>query len=113
MVETDFLSFGNRFLLFRTSLLQMETVSETTLRSRINIPHPPPPLIFFEKNSEPPAPRLLIFGFSSLAPKKVEQFKTCFSIRNSMNSNEIDFFECFCFFRMLILNELVKTKQND
>ena len=42
-------------------------------------------------------PRLLIFGFSSLAPKKFEQCKTYLSIRNSIKSIEINFFECFRF----------------
>ena len=42
-------------------------------------------------------PSLLVFGFSSLAPKKFEQFKTYLGIRNSIKSNEIDFFECFRF----------------
>ena len=72
-----------------------------------------PPLIFFEKNPTPPLllgpppPRLLIFGFSSLPPKKFEQFKTYLSIRNSIKSNEIDFyvsfrFQCYfqCYFSM-------------
>ena len=46
----------------------------------------------------PPPPRLLlIFRFSSLARKKFEQCKTYLSIRNSIKSNEIDFFKCFRF----------------
>ena len=52
-----------------------------------------PPLNFFEKKNPTlllllGPPRLLIFGFSSLAPKKIEQFKTYLSTRNSIN--EID-----------------------
>ena len=62
-----------------------------------------PPLNFLEKNPTHPLllgpPRLLIFGFSSLAPKKIEQCKTYLSIRNSIKSNEIDFLECFRFQR--------------
>ena len=71
-----------------------------TLRSRKNAP---PPVIFFEKKIRPPplllGPPLplLIFGFSSLVPKAFEQCKTYLSIRNSIKSNEIYFFECFCF----------------
>ena len=67
----------------------------------------PPPLIFFQKkNPTPrspplpllgPPPRLLIFGFSNLAPKKFEQCKTYLSIRNSRKLKEIDFFQYFRF----------------
>ena len=60
-----------------------------------------PTAYFFGKKPRSPAvirtPRLLIFGFSSLAPKKIEQCKTYLSIRNSIKSNEIDFSECFRF----------------
>ena len=45
-----------------------------------------PRLVFLKKNPTPL--RLLIFGFSSLAPRKFEQCKTYY---------EIDFFECFRF----------------
>ena len=81
----------------------------STLRSRINAPSPLPPraFCFWKKNAIPSAPaipaaviktpRLLIFGFSSLAPKKFEQCKTYLSIQNSIKSNKIDFFECFRF----------------
>ena len=62
-------------------------------------------LFFFEKKSDqtPSSPlllgphRLLIFGFSCLAPKNIEQCKTYLSIRNSIKSNEIYFSECFRF----------------
>ena len=76
-----------------------------TLTSQINGPHP---AYFFLKKIL----FLVIFRFSSPAPKKFEQFKTYLSIRNSINSNEIDFFEYFLF-SGLLLNEFVKTKQND
>ena len=65
-----------------------------------------PPLIFLKKESAPPSPqapaviripRLLIFGFLSLASKTFKQGKTYLSIRNSVKSNEIDFSECFRF----------------
>ena len=54
---------------------------------------------FWKKNPTPPlllGPlRLLIFVFSSLAPKKFERCKTYLSIRNSTKSNEIDFSNVF------------------
>ena len=53
------------------------------------------PAYLFPNTPFTPPPRLLIFGFSSLAQKKFE--KTYLSIRNSRTSNEIDFFECFGF----------------
>ena len=64
----------------------------STLRSRINAP---PPRIFFEKKIRPPAvirtpslpsPRLLIFAFSSLAPKKFEHCQTSWEISNGKDS---------------------------
>ena len=81
-----------------------------TLECYFKIPNKRNPrLLFWKKKSDPnplssplllgppPSPRLLIFGFSSLAPKKFEHCKTYLSIRNSIKSNEIDFFECFRF----------------
>ena len=74
--------------------------------SKVPNKRPPPPLrLFFKTKSDPPAvirtppphPGLVIFGFSSLAPKKFGQCKTYLNIRNSIKSNEIDFFECFHF----------------
>ena len=56
---------------------------------------PLPPLFFWKKNLTPSP--LLIFGFSNLTPKKFELCKTYLSIRNSINSNEIDFSECLRF----------------
>ena len=60
------------------------------------------PRIFFEKrNRTPPLllgpPRLIIFGFSGLAPKKFEQCKTYLSILNSIKSSEIYFLNVFVF----------------
>ena len=74
----------------------------TKCYSEVPNKRPPPPLMFFEKKIRPHSfllgrLRLLIFGFSSLAPKQFEQCKTYLSIRNSIKSNEIDFFECFRF----------------
>ena len=95
----------------------------STLRSRINAPSPLPPraFCFWKKNAIPSAPaipaaviktpRLLIFGFSSLAPKKFEQCKTYLSIQNPIKIEQNRFFRMFSF-SMLFLNELVKTKQN-
>ena len=78
--------------------------------SYFKVPNKCPPPAYFsgEKKIDPPSPpavirtpRLLIFGFSRLASKKIEQCKTYLSIQNSIKSSEIDFFECFrfqCFF---------------
>ena len=69
-------------------------ITEITVSVVLTPPRSLPPLIYFRTPPSPP-PRLLIFGFSSLAQKKFE--KTYLSIRNSRTSNEIDFFECFGF----------------
>ena len=93
----------SHFCLSPPHLLKVDVICGSPLNAYSKVPNkrPPPPFIFFEKKIQPPAVikslRLLIFGFSSLASKKIEQCKTYLSIRNSTKSNEIDFSECFHF----------------
>ena len=97
---------------------KQEIKANFTLRSRTNAhlpsntpaPTPVTRLLFKKKIRSSPSsssplllglPCSLIFGFSSLAPKKIEQGKTYFSIRDSIKSNETGFLKCFrcqCYF---------------
>ena len=80
------------FTIAHSLICNLSLLKDITLRSQTNASFP---AYFFEKESPPPSLppfRLLILGFSSLAPKKFEEYKTYLSILNP-----IDFFECFRF----------------
>ena len=67
-------------------LLVLRRIWKIKIPAYSKVPNKRPSAYFFEKKNPtappplPPTPRLLIFGFSSLAPKKFEQCRTYLKI---------------------------------